>query len=418
MISARLCTLKHIVFAIAAVVLTLVGVEISLRVRQSYTQDTADGGNDRDSLIARSWTIHHELKPLRTATTRNPDGQEPVTFATNSLGLRGPEVAIPKPPGVYRVICLGDETTADPGCEAERTFAHRLGEYLQTRTARRVEVINAGVPGYCPLLSYLQLKHSLLGLSPDLVVLSFDMSDVADDYRYRRNATLGADGEILACPHPLLERKPPAPVSEVEKRCLLACWCRTRLGGYFREKSVADDKTAVHADLAKYAWLRDEPPDWSIHISQALSPIEPIQRLAAGAGASFVLAVSPTPWQVSSTASSGPGVRAAAGVPEDVLYHSRVPFQLLGEYAQQQGVAFVDASPTFSQDPNPDDLFWKNAPRLSERGHDLYARVIASFIVRHGSALGFESQPGAQPAPTGPRPKAVPLAERRKDETR
>src|SRR5262245_37533496 len=32
-------------------------------------------------------------------------------ISIDSLGLRGPEVVVPKPPGTVRILCLGDSTT-------------------------------------------------------------------------------------------------------------------------------------------------------------------------------------------------------------------------------------------------------------------------------------------------------------------
>src|SRR5260221_7942784 len=115
-------------------------------------------------MVCNSWSVHHNLKPSRTFSVRNPDREQRIPVALNSVGLRGKEPAIPKPAGIYRVVCLGDEITLVPQTPEAETFCVRLQHDFPESQGRRVEVLNAGIPDYCPLLSYLQMKHQLLGL--------------------------------------------------------------------------------------------------------------------------------------------------------------------------------------------------------------------------------------------------------------
>ena len=63
----------------------------------------------------------------------------------NDLGLRGPQVRIPKPPGLRRVLCFGDSITFGYGVADDETYAFLLGKQL---ASRGVETVNAGVTGY------------------------------------------------------------------------------------------------------------------------------------------------------------------------------------------------------------------------------------------------------------------------------
>ena len=194
--------LKQVTSAIFALVALYCCAEIGLRVYDSYCgQVTRRDVYDR-GLICKSWDLHHELKPLQRITQLDPDTRQPLKLATNSFGLRGTEIQVPMPPGVYRIVCLGDERTFGTHVPDGETFCSQLQTLLQARSRVKIEVINAGVPDYCPLLSCLQFKHKLLGFQPDLVILNFDMSDVADDYRYRRLATMSDNQVPLACPNP------------------------------------------------------------------------------------------------------------------------------------------------------------------------------------------------------------------------
>jgi hypothetical protein len=44
-----------------------------------------------------------------------------------------------------------------------------------------VELVNGGVDSYAPILSYFQFEHDLVRLSPDLLVLNFDNSELIQE---------------------------------------------------------------------------------------------------------------------------------------------------------------------------------------------------------------------------------------------
>jgi len=66
----------------------------------------------------------------------------------NSIGLRSPEIAVPKPPGTKRVLVLGDSVAFGWGVAEEETFSRRLERALRPQLACPVEVVDAGVTGY------------------------------------------------------------------------------------------------------------------------------------------------------------------------------------------------------------------------------------------------------------------------------
>jgi len=104
--------------------------------------------------------------------------------SVNSAGWRGREVPIAKPPGVYRVLVLGDSFMAGMQVGDNEVFASVLEAELATRIRdRRVEVINFGVPSYGTDQEYLSLREFGLAYKPDLVVLAFyGQNDVSDNY--------------------------------------------------------------------------------------------------------------------------------------------------------------------------------------------------------------------------------------------
>lgn len=394
MIRARLASLRFLLYALMVLAGGVCALELGLRVNDSYQHQQALVRRAKSELIVRSWRVHHEMQPMRTVQVSNPDTGKPITLRTNSFGLRGPEPVLPKPPGTWRVLCLGDETLLAPELEEQQIACSRLQELLQPRTPMQVEVINAGVDGYCPLLSCIQLKQTLLALQPDLVLLHFDMTDVADDFRYRRLTTMGENSDPLACPHPGLEPSPRIKALTEAEPFLIPQWLREQIGSLSSQPPRTSDDE-IDSPTGRFAWLRDQPPDWSVYRQQAFLPIARIQQIAADSYARFLLVTSPAPWQVSAEASNGPKVRKRAGVPEGSVYRSRKPFELLAEFAGRHAIAFYDASAAFQNAESPAGLFLKNSPGFSAAGHELFAGELVTAIIQQMPEMWH--RPGASP---------------------
>jgi|GEM_PF-2877016 len=196
--------------AFLLLLLLISGAEIALRLRELQTQRSLAPARTSaaNSLTIPSWTTYHELRPLATLTVKSQDEQPAGVVRINQLGLRGPDVAVPKPPDVYRVLCLGDESLLGITLPDESLLTSRLQERLQTTTRLQVEVWNAGVPGACPLTESLLVMHRLAALQPDLLIAMVDDSDLSEDHAYRRYTRVDAHGTPLACRHPTLGRKP------------------------------------------------------------------------------------------------------------------------------------------------------------------------------------------------------------------
>ncbi|MBI5760336.1 MAG: hypothetical protein HZA46_17610 [Planctomycetales bacterium] len=389
MIRSRLLFIKHLVYAVCVLVLACVLTEIGLRVYDSMTgQITRKETFDR-GLVCKSWHVHHELKPSQRLIETDPDSGQSVEVLTNSLGLRGPEIAVPKPPGVYRIVCLGDEATLAPKVAEADTFCARLQQTLQSRSQIPIEVLNAGVPGDCPLLAYLRLRRSLVSLQPDLVLMNFDMSDVADDYRYRRHTVLDSHGVPLACSHPDLEMprhwvksNPRVDQLDTEEFFLLPQWGKQNLGWMWKEQVQTNGGPS--SPQARYAWLDDHPSaDWSMHVEQAFEPLRHLADLAHGVAADFAVVTYPVPWQVSLKASNGDGVRRRAGVPDGAIYPNRRPFDQLTEFCRDHQLPLLDTSPKFQNSNRAEQLYFHNAPQFSPDGHDAYAAELALFLIQN-----------------------------------
>lgn len=115
-----------------------------------------------------------------------------VPLQTNADGYRSPELAVEKPEGHVRVICLGDSLTFGHGVEERFAYPQILQRLLSEQMPeRKWEVVNTGVEGYSTFQETAQLRRCMK-YKPDLVVLLFCMNDVTE--RYVRIRAYGGTG--------------------------------------------------------------------------------------------------------------------------------------------------------------------------------------------------------------------------------
>lgn len=111
---------------------------------------------------------------------RRAEGGQQVSH--NSLGFRGREISVAKPPGVFRIACLGGSSTyGQSESSDEAIWPARLEVLLNEDApagAPRVEVINAGCQGYSTFESLINLELRVVDLEPDLVLVYHGINDM------------------------------------------------------------------------------------------------------------------------------------------------------------------------------------------------------------------------------------------------
>jgi hypothetical protein len=318
----------------------------------------------------RSWTVHHALRP----------GYSSPNIHINSFGLRSPEVAVPKPAGTIRILLLGDSFTFGLRVRDDETFGRRLEEDLRGKYGTApVEVVSAGVLSYCPLLEYLQYRHHLHVLEPDLVVLNFDMSDVQDHMAYSRDAVLGDDGVPIFVTEPTLRSQAPSAMPKL----LMFEWLGRRIqGARGRVESTLQGVPFVR-DQDRYLWALDGGQEWNAEARSAMAPIVELARLLEHNSIPLVLATYPQPWQTSADATPLPPIRDQYGVGRNTVHLNDRPFKKLEAFASEHHIPFVNATSTFRQDAAPATLFLGSDFHFTPRGHRVYADVLGRFISEH-----------------------------------
>src|SRR5262249_27044975 len=101
------------------------------------------------------------------------------SVTTNSSGLRGTREFSPhRPPGVRRVLCVGDSFTFGEGLADNEAMPAQLEADLNRAEPGRWEVLNLGVHGYGTDQQWLRLQAIGFEYDNDVVVLGFYQGDL------------------------------------------------------------------------------------------------------------------------------------------------------------------------------------------------------------------------------------------------
>jgi hypothetical protein len=367
--SARSSIALRLFFGLALVFTTIGLVESGFIAFDIATHGSLSARRAPDlSFGIRSWTVHHALRP----------GFRSPVLETNSFGLRSPEVAVPKPQGTVRILLLGDSFTFGMRVRNGEVFARQLENQLRHRyPSASIEVVNAGVLSYCPLLEYLQYRHHLHVLEPDLVILNFDMSDVQDHLAYSRDAVLSSEGVPLFIAEPSLRNTG----FSAMPRLLFFEWIGRRIQGARGRIASTLEGVPYVRDRDRYLWALDNGPPMDREAAAAMAPIADLQALLNHHGIPFALATYPQPWQVSPDATPLPPVRGQYGIGDHTVHLNDRPFRMLAAFAAEHRLPFVNATPAFRSDAHPATLFFDNDFHFTPRGHELYASELMHFIV-------------------------------------
>ena len=133
-------------------------------------------------VLGALWVAEVSLSPYRGLPPDGWIGGERHTWGhrvdNNAYGFRERDFASPKPPGVYRVMVLGDSLTWGVGLAVEERYTEVAEELLNRASdATRFELLNFGLTGNPTvverdiLLAYRDL------VEPDLIVVGFSSND-------------------------------------------------------------------------------------------------------------------------------------------------------------------------------------------------------------------------------------------------
>lgn len=111
-----------------------------------------------------------------------------VDVVINSHGHRNKEIPIDKPPGITRVVMLGDSLTFGWGVPLKNTVSDRLEVLLnENGSEKKFEVINAGIGNTNTEMQVARFLADEVKFSPDIVVLNYFINDAEPIPRPTKN---------------------------------------------------------------------------------------------------------------------------------------------------------------------------------------------------------------------------------------
>jgi hypothetical protein len=314
----------------------------------------------------------------------------------NSHGLHDVEHRHARTPGTFRILVLGDSYIEAFQVELGQGTGRLLQDELTTRTARRVEVISAGVSGWGTDNELLYFRHEGRRYQPDLVLLFFTAAnDVRENYpSFNRMAAaanlhkpafaVNGAGALEMRPGP-----PPVPPLPWWRRFLIGEYVFRGVGGTFTPSSPRGAPPGVPADMWVYAPVyRDEVAEaW--RVTEAL--IRALRNEAVAGGAEFAVVVHSGPW-------SHREDRWRQMLMQDpqaaATWDRHKPRRLIAEILSRAGIPFTDLFDAFQVAGAREPLFFRVDPHWNSAGHRVVAQATADFVLARGLAPG-EAQGGA-----------------------
>lgn len=166
---------RRLVLVLLAGLVGLLLVEALVRLRQYRRYGT-------------TLTTYYELAEDPVSGLRIPKpGSVAGPIRVNSLGFRGAELDVQKPPGRRRIAFLGGSTTfCAEASTLETTWPHQVVEGLRRALPGvDLDLVNGGAAAFSTEESLRNLAHRVGPLEPDLVVIYHATNDLVIESRRR-----------------------------------------------------------------------------------------------------------------------------------------------------------------------------------------------------------------------------------------
>lgn len=353
----------------ASTLFSLAGAEAALRAldRPAFEELDNSGRHAPDPDVGHVYVPNHR-QTLQTREYR-------VEWSSNAQGVRAERDFGPKSPAVRRIVCVGDSFTAGDQVPYRETWPAVLESELEQRLRRagselRVEVVNAGIPGFSTANEAAWIAKFGARFEPDLVLLGLTPNDLLEN-QFPLQYT-ARDGMLVA------SRSTEADRLRFEHRrnwwCLAGVVERSSLRQRFDASPVV--RRMLGRPLLNHAEAYQHPPGEKSERLYALMERYVLDARAAAAalGARFGLVVIPYRSQLR---------------PMPAGFERERYGRHWSAFAQTQGFLAADALPAFLAHPEPQTLFWKEDTHCTAAGYALVGQRAAQAVWEQREALGW-----------------------------
>jgi len=324
--------------------------------------------------------------------SHNPRFETPAGNRYNEFGFRGESFPREKPPGEFRIVCIGGSTTHTTFVRDHRlTYPAVLQSELRSAGLDQVRVINAGVDGYGTTESLINFELRVLDIDPDLIIVYHGVNDVASRFTWPPEAYKGDESGYRVhsagfdTPIPPLEHS-------AALRILLIMLERTRphsaLSGnfsryapthyahtdYLYQKALGVFPGGFFKQVPPVKMLRENPP---VYFQRNL---ESLVAIARQHGVAVLLAT----FAVSTEAEDGVGFYGQE-------YRAAIAEQnsVLKEIGRELDVPVYDFAAEFPHDA----ALYRDPVHVNEDGARRKAELFAARLLSHELAEPVESEP-------------------------
>lgn len=159
----------------------LISIGIALLIIEILLRVYLGAAGSRDQKIMYLYSLE-EIRSLQSNLIPVPYISyvpDPAYPGHNDLGYRGAEIAIPKPPEIFRIVSMGGSTTYSTGTTTEESYPAFLETILRDDYGyKNIEVINAGVSGYTSWEVLSSFAFRVLELEPDMLIYYGALNDL------------------------------------------------------------------------------------------------------------------------------------------------------------------------------------------------------------------------------------------------
>lgn len=357
--------------AIVLLALLVCAVEVGCRAWQFSTSLHPNVVEFRtEDLIApssKSWT---EVRPLIDLEHKVPHAGI-IRIRTNELGLRGPSITVPKPDGVFRILCLGGTGIFGTDVPEGDTLSTALQRHLTQQSGAEIEVINGGCPQTGPLAQVLRYRAGLQSLQADLVVLCISIEDLSHDTDVRRALRLDRFRQPAYAAHPGALTRNTNLAEEARNDFLCLSW-------------TMDWITRTLVSRNQHPFFIPQEGGFG---RRELGVIASLSKMVEANRGMLVVSAAPSAWGLEQTRSAMMHQRPTFG--DDI-------YRILNELQISDQIPVHDVLPDFCGLPDPRSAFSPRAGCLTASGNDLYARSLAAYLMNRAPNLAqFLSSPRA-----------------------